>query len=1092
MIKKNPKNLNIVPLMIHFVLIGVIFSIAYRHIFSSGMLAFGDLPPFPQKPFTFIDYFVSAWHPHDLGNANPAYMGYPFLAVFVYIFRDPVLAQKVLFLGLLPFSSASMYYLMAWLVQSKVARSSASIIYATNYVALFLFNSGSLGLLVIYALLPTLLCCWFRFLQDKITGSGRHLLMFTLLFSIGISFNIQIVLLLMPFLIVSLIVDVSIHRDSRHFLIKSGLLLASTGVSFATVLPGGYFAPASYAQYFSPSVIESMVNSATFWYSYYFPTLISPFIIISEGSIIAFVFPLVAFSFLLLKRHRQRALNIAISFLIVALSLGLFCFLISIDAMRSLFFAFPALLALREPIKLMAPIALAMSVLFGLSIDSFETQRISLGHRTNRLTRHIPKVLAVLGIISVLLSQNALIFSGDMGLQGLTSYIGGPHTWNYTIPQVYYDVSEWLNTRREEEGFFRTLWLPLDYETMERLRWIDPYHVTLSPSSTGFEFVEFTMQSIANGSSRIGALLGLMNIKYIVVNTDAGSRGPIRIIRIHGIPRYLTGEPYQFVELLDAQEDLTCVKREESFIVYKNNNFLPHIFSSKRLFSVFLSEGSGAQSKNITDNLVQNPSFEEGLESWRIGESCYLSHESVSGNHSIEILNNSTVHHWERAYQVLPVVGGAQYRISFWMRISNARKSHLKLIWYDDAFGRGERCREDQPQIGVDGTIGWWRVSDTYIAPAKAKSVSLMICGGWSLDGVQPGRTWVDEVDFRRIYESCGRVLSPFSALQMLSYLPEFKLDTQVFSFSDGVADSGLWNISDTVILLGGSKIPDYISNYKPLPNIVSMFEAEQNVSPDYNTTLLITSEASGTKAIRSYGPANLRFTAYKSAAHQVLVRGTLQEETYLSIGNRSIPLQPINTDIQGSRFQWFVSDVFQLPTGEVSMSFKADKYPLTLDLVLVISFSETGMDWTDILLPSGMEFNGASNRVNSTSAIFQINLTAPQFIFLGENYHPEWTVFVDRMEIHSVSNNAFGNVFYIPTGMSASAEIRYSGQAKRNILIMVSVAVWISLVATVIYAWRGILLARGSFIKKIGSVLQRAISWLRKRFGDVYVHSKT
>jgi hypothetical protein len=507
--------------------------------------------------------------------------------------------------------------------------------------------------------------------------------------------------------------------------------------------------------------------------------------------------------------------------------------------------------------------------------------------------------------------------------------------------------------------------------------------------------------------------------------------------------------------MLDAQEDLASMVREEGFVVYENKDFIPHVLVSNNLFSVFVSETPVAQSKNITDNLVRNPSFEEGLDFWRIGEFlCYSSNESFRGSHSLEVLNNSTVRRWARAYQVLPVVEGAQYRVSFWMQISNAEASHVKLIWYDDLFGRGESLREDQPQIRVNGTREWWRVSNTYIAPAKARSVSLMICGGWSLDGIDLGKTWVDELDFRGVYEPSSRVLSSFSGLQMLSYVPGFKLDAQVFSFSDGLVASNLWNISDAVILLGGSKVPSYLSTYQSMPNVVSIFEAEQAVSPNHNATLLIANEASGTEATRFYD-ANFWYTAYRSGAYQMLVRGTLQEETYLSIGNLSIPFHPIDTDNQGSRFRWFASSIFELPAEEVLMAFKAVESPITLDLVSVISFSETGMDWTDVLLPSGTRSNEASNRVDSTNAIFQINSTMPQFVFLGDNYDAEWTVSVDGMEIHSVSNNAFGNIFYIPTGIVSSAEMSYSGQEKRNILIMSSSALWISLVAITIYTWR-------------------------------------
>lgn len=1022
------------------------------------MLTYGDLDPFPEKASFFIDYFMSAWHSRGLGNASPAYSGYPFLAFFQLIFRDAILTQKIVFFGLLPFSSVSMYYLMDWLVKSKIAKSTTSIIYSTNYLALFLFNSGSLGLLVIYSLAPFLLCFLLNFLQSDSSQSRRFFLLFTLIFAICVSFNIQSLILISPFIIISFLFEAWSSKDFKRLFIKGCFLLVSIVVSLATVLPS-FLDLSSYSSYFESGVVESMISSATYWYSFYFPTFFSPFTLLSKGSLLAFLIPLVIISSLFLSLKYTENLHnlnyLGIFFIILSLS-GLLCFSISLGALDNLFFSFPILLSLREPIKLMMPIAITSSILFGLSINNLQTlfcSKVTKRTHVHRVIRQIPKILATLGIISCLLSQNALIFSGDVGLGEITSYIGGPHTWDYEIPQIYYDASDWLDTKRAEEGFFRTLWLPLDFETNQRLRWLEPNLVTLSPGSEGFDFVEFTLQSLVNETANIGALLGILNVKYIVVNMVAGSSGPIRIVKIHDSSAYLTGEPSNFIELLDMQDCLVCVKQEESFFIYENKMFIPHIMCSDNLFSICMSENLLLpDSRNITINLVQNPSFENASESWILGESCLISNDSISGACSLKIINNSTVPRWERGYQVQPVTGGAQYRISLLMKVSNVKQAHFKLAWYNTTTAKGTPIREDQAQIGIDGNYDWWQISNTYIAPVEAKCVSLLSMGGYSLDGINPGITWIDDLDFRWIYESTPIVSSPFYGLTMFSHLPDFKIENQIFNFVTEIKDSGLWNASSTIITLGGSKVPMNLDVDESSQNLVSFFEAEQNVSPNTNASIFIHSKASGSKAITLYDSATLQFSAQKSGLYQVFLRGKSLENSYLSIENLFIPFMSIKSDIQESEFEWFASNVFQLDPDEVLVSLNSDGFPIDIDLVLFISFAEDEANWKDVLLPNNNIFIPYVSSTDYSS--YQILSTCSDFIFLGENYNNQWVALKNDTRNHSLLNNAFGNVFLVPSGLN-SVKIGFSGQEPLNNVIILYYAIWISIIFIILYVWR-------------------------------------
>jgi len=94
---------------------------------------------------------------------------------------------------------------------------------------------------------------------------------------------------------------------------------------------------------------------------------------------------------------------------------------------------------------------------------------------------------------------------------------------------------------------------------------------------------------VANRTTHLGALLGVANVKYVLLRLDT-TEFPYTLWSITGPPRrtghLLVGESSGFKKLLSLQQGLKPTKCEENFILYENTKYIPHVMCYRHLLSI--------------------------------------------------------------------------------------------------------------------------------------------------------------------------------------------------------------------------------------------------------------------------------------------------------------------------------------------------------------------------------------------------------------------------------------------------------------------------------------------------------------------------
>lgn len=183
-----------------------------------------------------------------------------------------------------------------------------------------------------------------------------------------------------------------------------------------------------------------------------------------------------------------------------------------------------------------------------------------------RYFKYLIKVLFLVVILSSLLIFNWPYLKGDLGVSySLERYNVEPTT----KPSVI-EAATWIDAHRKEEGFFRTLWLPVDDELYDSLRWLDRYKFTADPITdpAGASYVKETWNSLLLGeTTHVGSLLGLASVKYVILALESSYRNGL----------HMQGDPRDLAKILNEQQDLELVVNNTNYLIYKNREFQPQV-----------------------------------------------------------------------------------------------------------------------------------------------------------------------------------------------------------------------------------------------------------------------------------------------------------------------------------------------------------------------------------------------------------------------------------------------------------------------------------------------------------------------------------
>ena len=728
----------------------ILFGFAYRGLLTQQAFAFGDLGLFPSTANQPIQMFLSPWNPLSLGHYEPASPLHLLMASSILLFGAD-LSQKLALLLPGPVSAFTMFFLTRQLTRHAVSRIVTGVMYGTSIWIFAEIVGGGWTLMWIYALSPLVIAMWVRIQRNN---SLREFSLMLGLSGLLYSIHPHSAFIVGPFVIGLFLAFLITKKEQRLrlFIQFGGWIL----VSLVFYLP--YFDSASYFLFLG-NTAASPIGASGFkgldvGFISTYKSLASLFDVITLHYV---MFPL-AFIAVLFCRNEKRLIATVLS--AIALGSVLFVWLTANGYTVGLFERFTILFAFENPVKPMAIMFLATIPLVGITIDrAYEALtcvwvRVA-SLRVISLRPWLPRLLVSL-ILSITLMSAFLvpvtkyIETGDVALnvsRGTT----------FIVPNDFQAVANWINQRRDNEGFFRTLWLPQTNDVMIPALTIDPHSFGLAGGSDRFglpsvEYVRFVLTHLVSGdTNQTSYLLGLASVKYSFVDTLSPQVGPPSIVQ-DSASYIVTGRPTDFVKLLAADVGMQPVGQMGRFLVYKNNNFLPR-FSTRLQTHVFRPFNESIAWQD-TENILFNFDSTNPIKDWQSytqKEVTVSNNTFVSPSNSIKLENSRAggrADGWVSLSKTLPVHGGDHYRISYWIKTRNVQDSLVKAVFYPQMNTTSENNSIFQIAFApaISGTTDWKQVTGYVRVPPAASRMDLVALGGWAEDPSSPADTWLDSI----------------------------------------------------------------------------------------------------------------------------------------------------------------------------------------------------------------------------------------------------------------------------------------------------------------------------------------------------------
>lgn len=580
---------------------------AFRDLIGRGMLAYGDMSPYPESIGDALQFLTSGYWPISHGMIH--WIDYAIVLRIVLIFicgGNAALAQKVGLMFPIILGFISMYYFLGChVVKSRIARYVASFIYIVNPLTIGSpFIGGAMGWLYVYSLFPFLIHTLFNMSDSRRGVKSRYYsaLLFSVLLVLSIGYGPFVVLFIAPFVLYVLL-DVIVSRNMATIkatlkvftvaLVPSCILLYPTyGHMFSYIV--SYFVPFLFS-----APLGYGVKTASLGVTYYltFP----PFDIITLQppsapelgwgyNVFGVVLPVLAFSSLLFKQKRK--LNLL--FASMAILIITFIYLANRDVIFWLFHVFRFLAIMPNSDLPSLFIVFAYSPMLATTIEQIvKWVKKKANARDSRLDEFLPshkpdrtkaifhfftphKSVACTLILLLLMSNLALswpFLRGDMGVFLLRS------EEKALISPDFYQIASFIDEKRGED-VERTLWLPSIYsETEIKTRFLDPYvfdtpyglerWFTLNLSYHLYETLWSVFEKKV--STKLGSLVAPLDVRYIIVNLASKATGSPQV----DFAGNLYGDPKVIAGILDNQDDLKLIVNTSQYLIYENRNFIP-------------------------------------------------------------------------------------------------------------------------------------------------------------------------------------------------------------------------------------------------------------------------------------------------------------------------------------------------------------------------------------------------------------------------------------------------------------------------------------------------------------------------------------
>lgn len=150
-------------------------------------------------------------------------------------------------------------------------------------------------------------------------------------------------------------------------------------------------------------------------------------------------------------------------------------------------------------------------------------------------------------------------------------------------------------------------------------------------------------------------------------------------------------------------------------------------------------------------NLIQNPGFEQGLDTWRdqTGSgsiSSQLVSDSHSGSQALEISNTKTSS-FGHQQTLINIESGSTYRLKGWAKglTSALKSSKLRIAWYTSPDGSGKQIATADTNE-ISSATDWQLLHTDVTAPAQSKSAKIRLVLASTENG-QQARAIFDDLE---------------------------------------------------------------------------------------------------------------------------------------------------------------------------------------------------------------------------------------------------------------------------------------------------------------------------------------------------------
>lgn len=598
---------------------------AYWRIWKGPMMGYGDCWPFPETARQAFQAFFSAWHQQNPGLDMPVVTVISFLTFFEGVLitllgGNAVLAQRLFHWLPLPLAFVMMYWALGILTKSRVAKFVASFIYSCNLVSIGELLGGYPGSLYVHAIFPVLVVKLYGIyvgIKGQETGDRKKVkkdwLVFSLLLAIAYIFSDHVLIIIAPFFILFLLA-LLISKGIKGVIGGIGLIFGSGVLVFLLTFPYTYFYlrtafPFLYGESLRQEVLEFLLGNVRDSYrtwtlgdvvriggSSYVKLYGQSF----EWAEFGYVLPLLAAIPLLFKNNwsAKKIFVILVSGFLSAVT-TYFIYATHRYWTLPLFERFPILFRFRNTARPSLFLAFCYAPLIALTIDGWVSgvgrwlflKKIDSSSdpcgRQNFWRGQAPRLQIMVALLKLLPLAVLIVclfyyykpfFSGDLTFEKNRGKDA------YRITPIYYEIADFLNQKHEEEGFFRTLWLPWNHEeALMKLRYLDPYTFSVPINYGAYKNSSYTQylldsyRALADEETgEWGKVIGPASVRYIVLNLDSKETGRARAEYGYQTP-YLLGAAGDYRRILDGQKDLNLVKETEHYRIYENFSFEPII-----------------------------------------------------------------------------------------------------------------------------------------------------------------------------------------------------------------------------------------------------------------------------------------------------------------------------------------------------------------------------------------------------------------------------------------------------------------------------------------------------------------------------------